>query len=92
MKNLVSLDSSWVAPHQVLGWVGRPPLLIRTYSFQVFPDNTEHSNTDSYSWCILRLACVKRAQKVVEEFLSGAEVDFTGKELGSAAVKGEQVE
>ncbi|KAL7632237.1 UNVERIFIED_CONTAM: hypothetical protein RMT77_017453 [Armadillidium vulgare] len=43
---------------------------------KIYPENAEHCNTDSYSWCLLRLACVKRAQCVVTQFLKVAEVDL----------------
>ena len=45
-------------------------------------DNTEHSDPDSYSWCLLRLATVRAAQTVVKRFLEIAGVEFQGKDKG----------
>ncbi|XP_068239086.1 dmX-like protein 2 isoform X2 [Palaemon carinicauda] len=43
---------------------------------KVIADNTEHSDPDSYSWCLLRLATVRAARNVVGRFLETAGVEF----------------
>ena len=41
-------------------------------------DNTEHSNPNSYSWCILRLAIVKILQQQMQDFLAVAGIEMQG--------------
>ncbi|XP_071522289.1 dmX-like protein 2 [Panulirus ornatus] len=43
---------------------------------KVMAENTEHSDPDSYSWCLLRLATVRAAKMVVLRFLEVAGVEF----------------
>ncbi|KAG0712235.1 DmX-like protein 2 [Chionoecetes opilio] len=44
---------------------------------KVVTENCEHCDPDSYSWCILRLATVRAARKVVAAFLEVAGVEMT---------------
>lgn len=41
-------------------------------------DNTEHSNPNSYSWCIMRLAIVKIMQQQLQDFLNVAGIEMQG--------------
>lgn len=41
-------------------------------------DNTEHSNPNSYSWCILRLAIVRILQQQMQDFLNIAGIEMQG--------------
>ncbi|XP_042889042.1 dmX-like protein 2 isoform X6 [Penaeus japonicus] len=43
---------------------------------KVIADNTEHSDPDSYSWCLLRLATMCAAKSVVGRFLEVAGVEL----------------
>lgn len=44
-------------------------------------DNTEHSNPNSYSWCIMKLAIVKILQMQLQDFLSVAGIEMQGKRM-----------
>ncbi|XP_069954424.1 dmX-like protein 2 isoform X5 [Cherax quadricarinatus] len=46
---------------------------------KVLTENTEHSDADSYSWCLLRLATLRAAKMVVGRFLEVAGVELLGK-------------
>ena len=54
---------------------------------QVLAENKEHSDHTSYSWCLLRLACVKRAQVIVKTFLEVPQLDMQGKTTGNQHIK-----
>lgn len=41
-------------------------------------DNTEHSNPNSYSWCILRSAIVRILQQQMQDFLNVAGIELQG--------------
>ena len=41
-------------------------------------DNTEHSNPQSFSWCVMRYACIIIAQQNLEKFLTMAGIELTG--------------
>lgn len=41
-------------------------------------DNTEHSNSNSYSWNIMRLAIVKILQEQLQDFLTVAGIEMQG--------------
>lgn len=41
-------------------------------------DNTEHTNPNGYSWCIMRLAIVKILQQQLQEFLNVAGIEMQG--------------
>ena len=41
-------------------------------------ENTEHSNTNSYSWCVLRLTVVQVVQLQLRDFLSTAGIELQG--------------
>ena len=40
--------------------------------------NNEHSNPHSYSWCIMRHACIIIAQQNLERFLTVSGIELTG--------------
>ena len=42
-------------------------------------ENTEHSNPNSYSWCVMRLAIIKMVQHQLQEFLYVAGIEIQGK-------------
>ena len=42
-------------------------------------DNTEHTNPNSYSWCVMRLAIVKILQQQLQEFLNVAGIEMQGR-------------
>lgn len=42
-------------------------------------DNVEHSNPNSYSWCVMRLAIVKILQSQLQDFLNVAGIEMQGK-------------
>ena len=42
-------------------------------------ENMEHSNPSSYSWCLMRYACIRLAQNVLERFLAVAGIEMAGK-------------
>ena len=45
-----------------------------------FPkENVEHSNPQSFAWCIMRHGCILLAQQNVEKFLSMAGIEYSGK-------------
>ena len=46
-------------------------------------DNNEHSNPHSYSWCIMRHACIIIAQQNLERFLTVAGIELTGESFGA---------
>lgn len=41
-------------------------------------ENTEHSNPNSYSWIIMRLAIMKLAQNQLQEFINIAGIEMQG--------------
>lgn len=41
-------------------------------------ENTEHSNPNSYSWIIMRLAIMKLAQSQLQEFINIAGIEMQG--------------
>lgn len=41
-------------------------------------DNTEHSNSNSYSWSVMRLAIVKILQQQLQDFLTIAGIEMQG--------------
>jgi hypothetical protein len=41
-------------------------------------ENLEHSNPNSYSWCLMRYAVIRLAQKVLEKFINIAGVEMPG--------------
>lgn len=41
-------------------------------------DNTEHSNSNSYSWSVMRLAIVKILQQQLQDFLTVAGIEMQG--------------
>lgn len=41
-------------------------------------DNTEHMNSNSYSWCVMRLAIVKILQHQLQDFLTVAGIEMQG--------------
>lgn len=41
-------------------------------------ENTEHSNPQSYSWCIMRLAIIKLCQGHLQDFLNIAGIETQG--------------
>lgn len=41
-------------------------------------ENTEHSNPNSYSWVIMRLAIMKLAQNQLQEFINIAGIEMQG--------------
>lgn len=47
-------------------------------------ENTEHANPNSYSWCLMRYACIRLAQNMLEKFVATAGIEIPGKwKLGS---------
>ncbi|KAG4080274.1 hypothetical protein HA402_010766 [Bradysia odoriphaga] len=48
-------------------------------------ENTEHSNPNSYSWIIMRLAIMKLAQSQLQEFINIAGIEMQGEELPVAS-------
>ncbi len=42
-------------------------------------ENVQHSDPNSYAWCMMRYACVKLSQGVLEKFISMAGIDMGGK-------------
>ena len=42
-------------------------------------ENLEHSNPNSYSWCLMRYACIRLAQNVLERFIAVAGIEMAGK-------------
>jgi hypothetical protein len=42
-------------------------------------ENNQHSNPNSYAWCLMRYAAIKLAQGILEKFLAMAGVDTAGK-------------
>lgn len=42
-------------------------------------ENVEHSNPNSYSWCVLRLAVMKIVQCQLQDFLNVAGIELQGK-------------
>ena len=42
-------------------------------------DNTEHSNPNSYSWCLMRYASIVLAQGILEKFIAMAGIELPGK-------------
>ncbi|KAF2367901.1 RAVE complex protein Rav1 C-terminal [Trinorchestia longiramus] len=43
---------------------------------KILAENREHNDHRSYSWCLLRLASVKRAQAIVKNFLTVPQIDI----------------
>ena len=41
-------------------------------------ENVEHSNPQSFAWCIMRHACIVLAQLNLEKFLSMAGIEYSG--------------
>ncbi len=41
-------------------------------------ENVQHSNPNSYAWCLMRYACIKLAQGILERFLQLAGVEASG--------------
>lgn len=41
-------------------------------------DSTEHTNPNSYSWCVMRLAIVKILQEQLQDFLNVAGIEMQG--------------
>lgn len=41
-------------------------------------ENVEHSNPSSYSWCLMRYACIRLAQNVLERFIAVAGIEMAG--------------
>lgn len=44
-------------------------------------ENTEHSNSSSYSWCVMRLAIMKLVQHQLQDFLSVAGIEMQGEQI-----------
>lgn len=44
-------------------------------------DNTEHSNSNSYSWNIMRFAIVKILQQQLQDFLAVAGIEMQGMDI-----------
>lgn len=42
-------------------------------------ENTEHSNPNSYSWCVMRLALIRVAQNHLQTFINVAGIEMQGK-------------
>lgn len=42
-------------------------------------ENVEHSNPQSFAWCIMRHSCIVLAQQNLERFLSMAGIEYSGK-------------
>ena len=42
-------------------------------------ENTQHSDPNSYAWCLMRYACISLSQALLEKFLSLAGVEPSGK-------------
>jgi hypothetical protein len=42
-------------------------------------ENREHSNPNSFSWCLMRYACLRLAQSSLEKFVNVAGIELTGK-------------
>ncbi|XP_026671187.1 dmX-like protein 2 isoform X4 [Ceratina calcarata] len=51
-------------------------------------DNTEHSNPNSYSWCVMRLAIVKILQKQLQDFLNVAGIEMQELPVNSPLIHG----
>ena len=41
-------------------------------------ENNQHSDPNSYAWCLMRYACITLAQGILEKFLSVAGVESSG--------------
>ena len=41
-------------------------------------ENNQHSDPNSYAWCLMRYACIHIAQGILERFLSLAGVESSG--------------
>ena len=41
-------------------------------------ENVEHSDPNSYAWCLMRCAAISIAQNVIEKFIALAGIDFPG--------------
>ena len=42
-------------------------------------ENNQHSDPNSYAWCLMRYACITLAQSILEKFLGVAGVETSGK-------------
>ncbi|XP_031780869.1 dmX-like protein 2 isoform X2 [Nasonia vitripennis] len=51
-------------------------------------DNTEHTNPNSYSWCIMRLAIVKILQQQLQDFLNVAGIEMQELPVSSPLIHG----
>ncbi|XP_024225203.1 dmX-like protein 2 isoform X2 [Bombus impatiens] len=51
-------------------------------------DNTEHTNPNSYSWCVMRLAIVKILQQQLQEFLNVAGIEMQELPVNSPLIHG----
>lgn len=51
-------------------------------------DNTEHSNPNGYSWCIMRLAIVKILQQQLQDFLTVAGIEMQELPVSSPLIHG----
>ncbi|KAK9294166.1 hypothetical protein QLX08_011144 [Tetragonisca angustula] len=51
-------------------------------------DNTEHTNPNSYSWCVMRLAIVKILQQQLQEFLNIAGIEMQELPVNSPLIHG----
>ncbi|KAJ8668951.1 hypothetical protein QAD02_000210 [Eretmocerus hayati] len=51
-------------------------------------DNTEHSNPNSYSWCIIRYAIVKILQQQLQDFLNVAGIEMQELPVSSPLIHG----
>ncbi|XP_076387678.1 rabconnectin-3 alpha isoform X3 [Megachile rotundata] len=51
-------------------------------------DNTEHSNPNSYSWCVMRLAIVKILQQQLQDFLNVAGIEMQELPVNSPLIHG----
>ncbi|XP_053977801.1 dmX-like protein 2 isoform X6 [Hylaeus volcanicus] len=51
-------------------------------------DNTEHTNPNSYSWCVMRLAIVKILQQQLQDFLNVAGIEMQELPVSSPLIHG----
>ena len=60
-------------------WIGKNFKTFLYTSFRIFRDeNVQHSDPNSYAWCLMRYACIHIAQGILERFLSLAGVEPSG--------------
>ena len=41
----------------------------------------EHSDPNSYSWCLMRYAVIRLAQQILEKFINVAGIEMPGEEI-----------